>query len=448
MTSEVAVMNRTGIALATDSAATVRSPTGKAKLYQADKLFMLSNTQPVGVMVYSSASLLGVPWEVILKLFRSKLGSSKLSTLEEFATRLWDFISESKQLFPKVEQQKYYLHLVDLFFRRMAGKVETLFIAHSQDLDIARKKPLLHFQIEVVSAELAAWKGKADSNTFDMTTANEFAGAASGKVNALVLKHFPGANDHVVNALTDLSKLIISKDEISPDARSGIVIAGYGEENVFPVMQEFQVGEIYKYKLKYRHVQTWKISNDERSVVKPFAQSEMAQTFLYGISPRVELKQVREIVEAVVLAPSVAIDGFPGISKRRKDAYKEQILAGSIAAAKVIQKNIRDHSIREHYLQVLQFVTHLPKNELAHVASSLVNLNSFQKRMNFRDDETVGGPIDVAVISKCDGFVWVARKHYFTPELNSHYFRNRSQMSANSEQEETSMEATPNETKG
>lgn len=182
--------------------------------------------------------------------------------------------------------------------------------------------------------------------------------------------------------------------------------------------------------------------------MKPFAQSEMAQTFLYGISPKVELKQVKEIVEAVVLAPSAAIDGFPGVSKRRKDAYKEQILEASIAAAKEIQKNIRNHSIREHYLQVLQFVTHLPKNELAHVASSLVNLNSFQKRMNFRDDETVGGPIDVAVISKCDGFVWVARKHYFTPELNSHYFRNRSQPSPDSAFEETSMEAAPNETNG
>ncbi|MDZ4073788.1 MAG: hypothetical protein U1E04_03445 [Hylemonella sp.] len=448
MTSEVAVMNRTGIALATDSAATVRSPTGKAKLYQADKLFMLSNTQPVGAMVYSNAALLGVPWEVILKLFRSKLGDTKLPNLEDYATRLWEFISDSKQLFPKAEQERYYLHLVDLLFRRLATKAGALFIAHTQDLDIEKKKPLLHFQREVALAELAIWQGKTDSGTFDMATANAYSGLASRAVNDLVVKHFPGTNDEVVNALTELSKLIITKDEIPPDARSGIVIAGYGTENVFPVMQEFQIGEIYKGKLKYRHVHTWRISNEERSVVKPFAQSEMAQTFLYGISPRVELKQVREIVEAVVYAPNAAIDGFPGVSKRRKDAYKAQILAGSIEAAKVIQKNIRDHSIKEHYSQVSQFVTYLPKNELAHVASSLVNLNSFQKRMNFRDDETVGGPIDVAVISKCDGFVWVARKHYFTPELNSHYFRNRMQPAPDTAAEETPMEVPTNEAKG
>ena len=38
--------------------------------------------------------------------------------------------------------------------------------------------------------------------------------------------------------------------------------------------------------------------------------------------------------------------------------------------------------------------------------------------------ETVGGPIDVAVISKGDGFIWIERKHYFRPELNPHFFSN------------------------
>ena len=40
------------------------------------------------------------------------------------------------------------------------------------------------------------------------------------------------------------------------------------------------------------------------------------------------------------------------------------------------------------------------------------------------DSETVGGPVDVAVISKGDGFIWIDRKHYFRKELNDHFFRN------------------------
>jgi len=40
-----------------------------------------------------------------------------------------------------------------------------------------------------------------------------------------------------------------------------------------------------------------------------------------------------------------------------------------------------------------------------------------QRRVS-REIETVGGAIDVAVISKGDGFVWVKRKHYFNPDRN------------------------------
>jgi len=35
-----------------------------------------------------------------------------------------------------------------------------------------------------------------------------------------------------------------------------------------------------------------------------------------------------------------------------------------------------------------------------------------------RQAETVGGPVDVAVISKGDGLIWMKRKHYFEPGLN------------------------------
>ncbi len=57
------------------------------------------------------------------------------------------------------------------------------------------------------------------------------------------------------------------------------------------------------------------------------------------------------------------------------------------------------------------------------MAESLVNLTSFKRRVTM-DPETVGGPIDVAVISKGDGFVWIKRKHYFTKELNPQFVAN------------------------
>jgi hypothetical protein len=72
---------------------------------------------------------------------------------------------------------------------------------------------------------------------------------------------------------------------------------------------------------------------------------------------------------------------------------------------------------------VISVVSMLPKDELAAMAESLVNLTSFKRKVTL-ESETVGGPIDVAVISKGDGFVWIKRKHYFLPELNPQFIQN------------------------
>jgi len=52
------------------------------------------------------------------------------------------------------------------------------------------------------------------------------------------------------------------------------------------------------------------------------------------------------------------------------------------------------------------------------MAEAPVNLTKFRRRVTM-ERETVGGPIDVVVITKGDGFVWIRRKHYFASEYNS-----------------------------
>ncbi len=51
----------------------------------------------------------------------------------------------------------------------------------------------------------------------------------------------------------------------------------------------------------------------------------------------------------------------------------------------------------------------LPREELAVAAEALVNLQSLKQRMTMKT-ESVSGPIDVVMISKGDGLVWVKRK--------------------------------------
>src|SRR5690606_31959567 len=72
---------------------------------------------------------------------------------------------------------------------------------------------------------------------------------------------------------------------------------------------------------------------------------------------------------------------------------------------------------------IMQMVSLLPKNELPDLPESLVAITS-QKRQVSRDAEPIAGPVDVALISKGEGFVRIKRKHYFKPELNPQFSQN------------------------
>ena len=50
------------------------------------------------------------------------------------------------------------------------------------------------------------------------------------------------------------------------------------------------------------------------------------------------------------------------------------------------------------------------RQDLAKMAEALVSLTAFLKRMAADQDETVAEPIDVAILSKGDGFIWVKHK--------------------------------------
>ena len=73
---------------------------------------------------------------------------------------------------------------------------------------------------------------------------------------------------------------------------------------------------------------------------------------------------------------------------------------------------------------MMSVIRSLPKEELAAMAEALVEITSLRRKMD-SDIESVAGPVDVAIISKGDGLVWIKRKHYFDPENNTEFFHRR-----------------------
>ena len=63
----------------------------------------------------------------------------------------------------------------------------------------------------------------------------------------------------------------------------------------------------------------------------------------------------------------------------------------------------------------------MPNEEIVDICESLIKITSLKRKIS-SDLESVGGPIDIAIITKGDGFIWKKNKNYTQIDLNSQFY--------------------------
>ena len=201
---------------------------------------------------------------------------------------------------------------------------------------------------------------------------------------------------------------------------TGIVFIGFGEDAIFPSVYPINISGAFDNRLRYSidKNKADDIGNDCTSIICPFAQTDVMMTFIDGISP--------ELREKVTEAQQNSIDmAHQMIYQQLVDAgVSEEVL--SIVANTDLEKIKEDYvnGMQEHLLEtrskgLFNAVESFNVEELANMAESLVSITNLQRHIT-SSEETVGGPVDVAVITRCEGFIWVKRKLWFDSQLNRH----------------------------
>lgn len=422
MTSEVVVMNRLAVALAADSASTVRGPDGREKIWNsANKLFALSRCEPVGVMFYNDASLAGVPWETLVKDFRSStLGAVVYPTLQEYACGFIEYLKSNLAYFSPEAQEGFFLNMVKQRFEeiRQTG-IDRCFEQLSGG---KRKRPKLEEELRrIIGPNLEAWSKKDDLAVVGADIGSEIPRLYEEKIKEAIREVFNNVNfeKKTIDDLLRLATLYGTKIDFGNDY-TGLVFAGFGSNDLYPVVRHLKIGPVIAGKLRYTREKDYKVSDGAPSHILPFAQSEMVETFLHGVSPRIQTTFIRSCAETTTVLANLVIDSISDLTAKQKKKWKKAVNHHADEVFENVVKRFQAFQVR-HRTPIQGALIHLPKDEIANVAESLVNLNYFQKRVSM-DSETVGGPIDVAVISKGDGFIWIKRKHYFSPDLNPQFF--------------------------
>jgi hypothetical protein len=429
MTAEIAILNRSAVALAADSAVTISTPTGPKIYDSVNKLFVLAKQRPVGIMIYNSADLLGLPWETIIKAYRMHRRNKPHDALEEYAADFLDFVAVTPELIYGELQDQYF---AEASIRRLQSI--RLRVDQSVDERLRAGEKLSQTKLrkiidEAIAAELQQWDKQPDGPWLTTMDLSAIERRYSGQFDALmaqVLQKLP----IVARQKVQIRRLLVRSLGKEPywhtgiqgpiDPQSGLVIAGFGEKEFFPRLLSFEVSGVVDGTLRVSPRENQVTSPDNSAIVAPFAQGDMVDSFVTGINPVLSnsiggyLRSIEEAFPDAVL--KLVRQQLPAMG----DA-EAATLHGSLRSLVLLTiRGFTEHLNQlqnEQVMPILNSVAFLPKDELAAMAESLVNLTSLKRRVS-QGPQTVGGPVDVAVISRGDGFVWIKRKHYFSQDLN------------------------------
>jgi hypothetical protein len=407
MTAEICILNREAVAMASDSAATVELTTPSGQLYKyfptVDKIFEVgSDVHTIGVMIYQSPTIMEVPWETLIKLWGDSLEDRPLPRVSDYANSLLAFVQSHEVIRAADQQEHHFRQTTELFtaglLRALDARVRTE-LEQFGEVSEARRGEITR---QVIVAERNRWLG------LDALTPNPNRRAAAvieqyGSIlNQTVRRYFVNnpLTDDDRAAITETAGNLFFRNDRAVVAYTGLVIAGYGEDDIFPAVQHFEVEGLIDNFLKHRLIEEFKagIEPKQHARIIPFAQQEMVRAFIVGAEEVsvAELKSfAQQSFEELVVSARM--------SKERREAAVEAALAGWDDAVKGYADD------RGSAVQLV--VGMLPKRELAAMADTLVSLTSFKRRVS-PEVESVGGPTDVAIISKSEGFRWFRRKDW------------------------------------
>lgn len=416
MTAEVAIINPLGIALAADSAVTIQQGFMSKVINSNLKLFSLSKFAPVAIMLYGNNNfLIETPWEIIFKLFRSELKDTKHNSLEEYANNFFTFIKDLKSVFTSDKQINWYRNLLIASYNSINANYQNQ-INFNFSLSEIDKTNIFINNLDLLIHSYSFQQPTIDSNV-DLEQLKNSVEPIVRDISSQIFPQFL-TNIIVENKLQEIAKLILTNSN-NALGTTGIVIAGYGEEEIYPSIITHEVSGMFSDELIYKKIDHKSVINNNSIIspiagIIPFAQEDIVMSFIKGIHDNVQNQ-----ASALMQGTLHQIINNPNIQLQQNINSNE--LVNSLMMQ--LNENLNRYIQNEMMGPMINFVRFLPKDELALMAETLINITAFKQKMGSHM-ETVGGAIDVAIITKGDGLIWVKRKKYFDSSMNQHFFAN------------------------
>lgn len=396
MTAQIAILNQRCVAVASDSTMTIGTGEKQRTVQSADKMFDLGDGHRVAVLISGAAVFMQVPYDVLIAEWKATL-RAPLPTLHEYASSFCAWLLEQRALFDESRQRLLFRWMVRDYYlairRAILGKLaeEGLEDAPWDSLNV----------IASVDSEVDTWleglAGRDDLIVSSPEREHAFLASCEEEVRSGLEWAFEDT-PHTVKSdrrlVEEVPALLVSKAEPwTIDATVGFV--GYGEREVFPGSQVVELTGILSNRLLARWWEPTRVSPGDRAILTPFAQAEAINTFLRAYNTDFLDAAHRRLQDALAVA---LVDEAPD---------RDEIIS---SAHQGLDDDFENLSWDRFVRPMLATVEALHRMDLARMAESLVGLQVLRAASR-EEQPTVGGPIDVLVISRDHGVEWVRRKN-------------------------------------
>ena len=358
---------------------------------------------------------MGTPWDVIFKLYRDRKGSQGFNTLEEYARNFLHFLEAEDYFSSPKSQEKYLTKEVSAYYHKVKDYVVDKFEEQLDENDLTEEE-----QVKLVRNLIVGRIGAITEGAKDHGVNPEF--------ENYTLAHLRSFGKDCLDSLAE----VCEEAGFPADLRdtweegffeyirsqlyfsgTGIVFAGYGGKDIYPSILTVYISGAFDRRMRYYFSyddDSDKIDNDNSATIIPFAQVDVMLTLMKGIHPGLRRYVESKHADSLAKAKEKMLEAMKeaGCTKKAMKKVEEADLSD-------IQNNYEesmDQFIQDEFIDgIVDAVNSFNIEDMVNMAESLVSVTNLQRHIS-SSEESVGGPIDVAVITRSEGFMWVKHKHW------------------------------------
>ena len=433
MTSVVGILNKRGAAIAADSAVTrERKKHGHRRekvTNNGNKMIRLSDVDPIAVMTTGSAYFMGVPWDLIIRRYRQQKGTAHQPSVEAAARALFDYIASNAVYWSKSACMSFLGDLAEMLFEEAT---DAICEEDDRNGDGSLKRPAAFKNafIRKVSSIAKGYARNGSCPQFEGYTLDEFKKSAAQVLEDFFeeknrdykagfgINGYPKEILEAIRPTFEQALLMVLGSRLEEHNSSAtLVFTGYGTDQQYPSLVSAVVCEGFASRVNYsiRPQDIICISDKRPVAICPFAQKDVIKSILRGIHESWSemamdgFRRITRVPEMSVFKPfeweeNQGPDFFSMLfDVEVEDLYSRFIKDGM----RMLDANQRkwEKALEDYDLEAM-----------AALADSLINLTGFQRVLTF-SHEGVGGLVDLAVISRNEGFTWLRRKSWYHKDV-------------------------------